>query len=137
MNKILSNAVLGLALASGWSAVQAQAVDTSVDRIFNAVAETKDLQASVDQLLAQGAKPQEIVAVAAAAGISADAVKSLQVCVNSVSDNARVLGASCLKQSSLMTAYATGLNDPMQYLPATAAGKHARAGAATAGAATK
>ncbi|MBI1772125.1 MAG: hypothetical protein HYR68_07240 [Burkholderiales bacterium] len=66
---------------------------------------------------------QSIVSVAAAAGIPLDTVKDLQVCVNSAAPDATVLSASCMRQRSLVTAYAAGVNDPMKFLPATAAGK--------------
>jgi len=33
------------------------------------------------------------------------------------------LSASCLRQKSVVTAYAAGVNDPMKFLPASAAGK--------------
>ncbi len=122
MKKMLKNTLVGLALAGGLSVACAEGVDTSVDGIFNALTSSSNLQATVDSLVAGGANPQSIVSVAAAAGIPLDTVKDLQVCVNSSSD-ANVLGASCMKQRSLVTAYAAGANDPMKYLPATAAGK--------------
>ncbi|MFZ6640581.1 hypothetical protein ACO0LL_12610 [Undibacterium sp. TC4M20W] len=123
MKKMIKNTLLGLALASGLSVACAEGVDTSVDGIFNALTTTSNLQATVDNLVASGANPQSIVSVAAAAGIPLDTVKDLQVCVNSAAPDATVLSASCMRQRSLVTAYAAGVNDPMKYLPATAAGK--------------
>ncbi|BBB60022.1 MULTISPECIES: hypothetical protein [unclassified Undibacterium] len=123
MKKMIKNTLLGLALAGGLSVACAEGVDTSVDGIFNALTTTSNLQATVDNLVASGANPQSIVSVAAAAGIPLDTVKDLQVCVNSAAPDATVLSASCMRQRSLVTAYAAGVNDPMKYLPATAAGK--------------
>ncbi|MFZ6678364.1 hypothetical protein [Undibacterium sp. Tian12W] len=123
MKKMIKNTLMGLALAGGLSVACAEGVDTSVDGIFNALTTTSNLQATVDNLVASGANPQSIVSVAAAAGIPLDTVKDLQVCVNSAAPDATVLSASCMRQRSLVTAYAAGVNDPMKYLPATAAGK--------------
>ncbi|MES2039025.1 hypothetical protein ACO0LD_15180 [Undibacterium sp. Ji83W] len=123
MKKLIKNTLLGLALAGGLSVACAEGVDTSVDGIFNALTTTSNLQATVDNLVASGANPQSIVSVAAAAGIPLDTVKDLQVCVNSAAPDATVLSASCMRQRSLVTAYAAGVNDPMKFLPATAAGK--------------
>ncbi|BBB66020.1 hypothetical protein UNDYM_1767 [Undibacterium sp. YM2] len=123
MKKMIKNTLLGLALAGGLSVACAEGVDTTVDGIFNALTTTSNLQATVDNLVASGANPQSIVSVAAAAGIPLDTVKDLQVCVNSAAPDATVLSASCMRQRSLVTAYAAGVNDPMKYLPATAAGK--------------
>ncbi|MFZ6743924.1 hypothetical protein ACO0LC_11900 [Undibacterium sp. JH2W] len=120
---MMKNTLLGLALVGGMSVAFAEGVDTSVDGIFNALTTTSNLQATVDSLVASGANPQSIVSVAAAAGIPLDTVKDLQVCVNSSAPDATVLSASCMRQRSLVTAYAAGVNDPMKYLPATAAGK--------------
>ena len=122
MKKMMKNTLLGLALAGSLSVAFAEGVDTSVDGIFNALTTTSNLQATVDGLVASGANPQSIVSVAAAAGIPLDTVKDLQVCVNSAAPDATVLSASCMRQRSLVTAYAAGVNDPMKYLPATAAG---------------
>ncbi len=123
MKKMIKNTLLGLALAGGLSVACAEGVDTSVDGIFNALTTTSNLQATVDNLVASGANPQSIVSVAAAAGIPLDTVKDLQVCVNSAAADSTVLSASCMRQRSMVTAYAAGVNDPMKYLPATAAGK--------------
>ncbi|MFZ6724532.1 hypothetical protein ACO0K2_03455 [Undibacterium sp. MH2W] len=123
MNKLLKSAVVSLALVGGISAAYAEGVDTSVDGIFSALTSTTNLQATVDSLVASGANPQSIISVAAAAGIPLDSVKELQVCVNSAASDAAVLSASCLRQRSVVTAYAAGVNDPMKFLPASAAGK--------------
>lgn len=123
MKKMLKNTLVGLVLAGGLSVACAEGVDTSVDGIFTALTSSSNLQATVDSLVAGGANPQSIVSVAAAAGIPLDTVKDLQVCVNSSTADATSLSASCLRQRSLVTAYAAGVNDPMKYLPATAAGK--------------
>ncbi|MBI3283279.1 MAG: hypothetical protein HYZ65_00295 [Burkholderiales bacterium] len=124
MKNVVKSTVLVLALAAGLSVAQAQTVDTSVDGIFTALTSSGDLQATVDTLIASGANPQAILSVAGAAGVPLDSVKALQVCVNSAAD-ATVLSASCLRQRSMVVAYTAGLNDPMKYLPATAAGKRA------------
>ncbi|MFZ6690428.1 hypothetical protein [Undibacterium sp. SXout20W] len=131
MNKFLKSAIVGLALVGGISAASAEGVDTSVDGIFNALTTSANLQATVDNLVASGANPQSIVSVAAAAGIPLDAVKELQVCVNSSAADATVLSASCLRKRSVVTAYAAGINDPMKFLPASAAGSKAKNAAAT------
>ncbi|MFZ6863844.1 hypothetical protein ACO0K7_14525 [Undibacterium sp. Ji67W] len=123
MKKLIKSAVVGLALVAGISAAYAEGVDTSVEGIFNALTSSANLQATVDSLVAGGANPQSIVSVAAAAGIPLDAVKQLQVCTNSAAADATVLSASCLRQKSVVTAYAAGVNDPMKFLPASAAGK--------------
>ncbi|GGX44477.1 hypothetical protein [Undibacterium squillarum] len=121
MKKMLKLAVAGLVLCSGAS-VMAEGVDTSVDGIFNALTSSTNLQATVDTLVSGGANPQSIISVAAAAGISLDAVKELQVC-KSTSSGDNSLGASCLRPSSVVAAYQSGANDPVRFLPATAAGK--------------
>lgn len=120
--KTMIKLMVGGVFAAGMALAHAEGVDVSNDGIFNTLSNSSDLQASVDKLLANGAKPQAVVSVAAAAGISLDSVKELQVCVNSSSSDA-VLSASCMKQKSIVAAYNDGANDPMRYLPATAAGK--------------
>ncbi len=123
MKKFLKLAVAGLLIAGGTSVAVAEGVDVSVDGIFTALSSSTNLQATVDNLVASGANPQAIVSVAAAAGIPLNTVKELQVCKNSASADVNVLGASCMRQSSITTAYAAGANDPMKFLPASAAGK--------------
>ncbi|CAN5825036.1 hypothetical protein BH11PSE12_BH11PSE12_14100 [soil metagenome] len=116
---------VGFMLAATLSQAQTPmpVVDTSVDGIFSALTSSHDLQATVDTLIANGANQRAVIAIAAAAGISQDKVQELQVCVNTVSDDVRVLSATCMRPRSVMTAYAAGMNDPLNYLPATAAGK--------------
>lgn len=127
MKTIFKSAAIGLVLAGGLSLAQAQApratVDTSTDGIFSALTSSRDLQATVDSLIASGADHRAVISIAAAAGIPESEVRDLQVCVNTVSDDARVLSATCMRPRSVMTAYAAGMNDPLNYLPATAAGK--------------
>jgi hypothetical protein len=127
MKKILKSTVIGLVLASAMSLVQAQApitaVDVSAEGIFTALTSSNDLQSTVDTLIANGANHHAVIAMAAAAGIPESKVRELQVCVNTVSDDVTVLSATCMRPKTLMTAYAAGLNDPLNYLPATAAGK--------------
>lgn len=129
MKKVFKNAAIGLALLGCFATVQAQApkakVDTSTDGIFTALTSSRDLQATVDSLIANGADHRAVISIAAAAGIPESKVRDLQVCVNTVSDDARVLSATCMRPRSVMTAYAAGMNDPLNYLPATAAGKRA------------
>lgn len=125
MKKLITTAITGLLLAAGGAFAQGGTVDTSVEGIFNALSNTQNLQASVDTLLANGAKQQEIISVAAAAGIPLDKLKDLDVCVNASTADAKTLSATCMRQRSVVTAYNAGLNDPMKYLPATAAGKRA------------
>ncbi|MFZ6673794.1 hypothetical protein ACO0K3_07515 [Undibacterium sp. Rencai35W] len=123
MKKFVSQAVMGLVLVSGIASVaQAANVDTSVDGIFTALTSSKDLQATVDTLIANGAGAGSVVSVAAAAGISLDTVKDLSICTNDISADSRVLSATCLKPRTVATAYVAGMNDPLKYLPATAAG---------------
>jgi hypothetical protein len=123
MKKILKSTVIGLVLASAMSLVQAQAPITAVDVSFTALTSSNDLQSTVDTLIANGANHHAVIAMAAAAGIPESKVRELQVCVNTVSDDVTVLSATCMRPKTLMTAYAAGLNDPLNYLPATAAGK--------------
>ncbi len=127
MKKIMKSALIGLVLASGVSLALAQApkeaIDTSADGIFTALTSSNDLQSTVDSLIANGANHHVVIAMAAAAGIPESKVRELQVCVNTVSDDVKVLSATCMRPKTLMTAYAAGLNDPLNYLPATAAGK--------------
>lgn len=130
MNQLVKKMMLGVAtmvLAGGMSAAMAgqqDEVKTDVSRegIFAALTASGDLQATVDQLVAAGADRRDVVAIAGAAGIAQDKVEALQVCTNSVSADARVLGATCLRAQSLLAAYHVGTNDPLNYLPATAAG---------------
>ena len=127
MNKVIKSAVIGLILAGGLSIAQAQtpraAVDTSVDGIFTALTSSTDLQATVDQLIANGANHHAVISIAAAAGIPQSKVEALQVCVNTVSEDVKVLSATCMRPRTVLTAYVAGMNDPLNYLPATAAGK--------------
>lgn len=129
MNKMMKNSLLGLALLAGFSLAQAQtpkaAVDTSMDGIFTALVASDDLQGTVDTLIAHGANLHAVVSIAAAAGIPQGKVEQLQVCVNQISADVKVLSATCLRPRSVRTAYAAGANDPLNYLPATAAGKRA------------
>lgn len=125
MKKFVSKAVVGMLLVSGFVSVALAAntvVDTSVDGIFTALTSTKDLQATVDTLVANGAGAGAVVAVAAAAGISLDTVKDLTICTNDISADSKVLSATCMKPRTIATAYIVGMNDPLKYLPATAAG---------------
>lgn len=129
MKKMIKNTVMGLALIAGVALAQAQTpkvpVDTSLDAIFAALTSGNDLQTTVDSLIANGANHHTVIAVAAAAGIAQSKVQELQVCVNTVSADVKVLSATCMRPRSVMTAYAAGLNDPLNYLPATAAGNPA------------
>ena len=121
MKKLIKVSFIAALMLSG--AAIAQPLDTSVEGIFNALSESSNLQVTVDKLLADGANPKDLVAVAAASGISLDTVKDLQVCVNASSSDAKTLSASCMRQKTIVTAYNEGVNDPVKYLPATAAGK--------------
>lgn len=123
MKKSYSSVLAGLLLVAGSALAHGDAVDTSVEGIFNALSTSKDLQASVDTLLAHGAKQQDVIAVAGAAGIPLDKIKDLEVCTNASSADAKTLSATCMRPRSVVTAYNAGQNDPMKYLPATAAGK--------------
>ena len=127
MNKMIKSAVIGLVLAGGLSVAQAQTsravVDTSVDGIFTALTSSNDLQATVDTLIANGANHHAVISIAAAAGIPQNKVEALQVCVNTVSADVKVLSATCMRPRTVLTAYVAGMNDPLNYLPATAAGK--------------
>lgn len=124
MKKILISVALGSVMACSAVAATAETkVDVSRDGIFTALTSSRNLQATVDRLIAAGADHRDVVAIAGAAGIPQAKVQSLQVCVNSVSADSRVLGATCMRPSTVMTAYASGTNDPLSYLPSTAAGK--------------
>lgn len=127
MKKMFVAACLGLAFVGSASAIEAaKPVDTSVDGIFTALTNSRNLQKTVDQLIANGANHHSVVSIAAAAGIPQSKIMKLQVCVNSVSADSTTLGATCLRPKTVMTAYESGLNDPLAYLPATAAGKKAK-----------
>ncbi len=119
--------LLGSAFASQPSNLQAkpvaQTVDTSMEGIYTAVSKSHHLQKTVDQLIAHGANEHQVIAIAAAAGIPQNKIMQLQVCVRSESADSTVLGATCMRPKTVMTAYESGLNDPLNYLPATAAGK--------------
>lgn len=127
MKKLIIGACLGLAVAGSACAIEAaKPVDTSVDGIFTALSTSRNLQKTVDQLIANGANHHSVVSIAAAAGIPQSKIMKLQVCVNSVSADSTTLGATCMRPKTVMTAYESGLNDPLAYLPATAAGKKAK-----------
>jgi hypothetical protein len=127
MKKIFISACVSLALIGSASAIEAaKPVDTSVDGIFTALSTSRNLQKTVDQLIANGANHHSVISIAAAAGIPQSKIMKLQVCVNSVSADSTTLGATCMRPKTVMTAYESGLNDPLNYLPATAAGKKAK-----------
>jgi hypothetical protein len=129
MNKMIKSAAIGLVLLTGLSVAQAakpRAVDTSVDGIFTALTASRNLQSTIDKLIAAGADYHSVISIAAAAGIPESKIQKLQVCVNAVSEDSRVLSATCMRPTTVMTAYAAGVNDPLNYLPATAAGKRAK-----------
>ena len=115
----LSALVLSTALIGGAYAQATSRVDTSVDGIYTALTASKNMQSTVDTLVANGATFASIVSVAGAAGISMDAVKELNLCTSDLSAS---MSATCMKPSSMKTAYAAGQNDPLRFLPATAAG---------------
>jgi hypothetical protein len=127
MKKMILGACLGFALVGSASAIEAaKPVDTSVDGIFTALSNSRNLQKTVDQLIANGANHHSVVSIAAAAGIPQSKIMKLQVCVNSVSADSTTLGATCMRPKTVLTAYESGMNDPLAYLPATAAGKKAK-----------
>lgn len=130
MSKMIKSAIIGLVLATGLSVAQAEkpraVVDTSVDGVFTALTASRNLQSTIDKLIAAGADYHSVISIAAAAGIPESKIQKLQVCVNTVSDDSRVLSATCMRPTTVMTAYVAGLNDPLNYLPATAAGKRAK-----------
>ena len=114
---------MSLVLASSaYAANSTKAVDVSNDGIFTALSSTKNLQKTVDTLINNGANHHAVISIAAAAGIPQSKIMKLQVCVNTVSEDVTVLSATCMRPKSVMTAYQSGLNDPLNYLPATAAG---------------
>jgi len=124
---MLTRIILGcLIVTAGVAQVQARTlrtkVDTSMEGIFNAVSSSRNLQQTVDKLTAAGAKPGVIVAIAAAAGVPYDTLKDVDVCSTNMNPESGALGITCLKPNSLITAYQEGTNDPLKYLPATAAG---------------
>lgn len=125
MKKLIKASFIAATMVSGMAF--AQSAETNIEGIFNALNSSANLQVTVDKLLADGANPKDLVAVAAASGISLDTVKDLQVCVNGSSNDAKTLSASCMRQKTIVTAYNEGVNDPIKYLPATAAGKKALA----------
>ena len=115
----LSTLLLSTALVGGAYAQASSRADTSVDGIYTALTSSKNLQSTVDTLVANGATFASVVSVAGAAGISMDAVKELNLCTSDLSAS---MSATCMKPSSMKTAYAAGQNDPLRFLPATAAG---------------
>jgi hypothetical protein len=124
MKKLIVGTFLGFALVgSAFAAVSTKSVDISNDGIFTALSNSQNLQSTVDKLLAHGANQYTVVSIAAAAGIPQDKIMKLQVCSNSISSDSNTLGATCLRAKTVMTAYESGLNDPLNFLPATAAGK--------------
>jgi len=126
MKPFATKALSGLFLLSALSlSAQAQVtapVDTSVDGIYMALSNSKNLQVTVDQLVANGATFGSVVSVAGASGVSLDAVKDLTLCTSDLSGQGQPMSATCMKPSSMKTAYAAGQNDPLRFLPATAAG---------------
>lgn len=123
MKKLLVGAMLSLAVTGAMALEAKKPVDTSVDGIFNALSSSRNLQKTVDQLIDAGANQHAVISIAAAAGIPESKIMKLQVCVNSISDDMKTLGATCMRPKTMQTAYAAGMNDPLNYLPATAAGK--------------
>lgn len=124
MKKIIVVACLGLALVGSVSAAESsKKADISVDGISNALSNSKNLQSTVDTLIANGANEHSVIAIAAASGIPQSKIMKLQVCVNTASTDTATLGLTCMKSKTVLTAYESGLNDPFTYLPATAAGK--------------
>ena len=121
MNKMIKSAVIGLVLATGLSVAQAAkpraVVDTSVDGIFTALTVSRNLQSTIDKLIGAGADYHSVISIAAAAGIPEGKIQKLQVCVNAVSEDSRVLSATCMRPTTVMTAYAAGVNDPTQSCP--------------------
>jgi hypothetical protein len=125
MKSTMIKTAFGVAMIScAVSAFAAKPVDVSNDGIYQALTTSKNLQATVNKLMANGANQQSVIAIAAAAGISESKVLGLQVCSNTAEGN--TLTATCMRQQSITTAYATGANDPLSHLPATAAGKKAK-----------
>ena len=127
MKKMISCVILSVAFFSGVALACAQkavsVVDTSNDGIFTALTTSKNLQSTIDKLIAHGANHHSVIAIAAAAGIPQRKIMKLQVCVNAVSPDSTTLSATCMRQQTLLTAYESGANDPLNFLPATAAGK--------------
>jgi hypothetical protein len=121
--KLLSSLVLSMMLVAGAQAAEkTKVVDISNDGIFTAVSTSRNLQKTVDTLIAHGANHHSVISIAAAAGVPQSKIMKLQVCVNSVSDDVTQLSATCMRPKTVMTAYQSGLNDPLNYLPSTAAG---------------
>lgn len=121
--KLFSSLVLSMMLVAGAQAAdKTKVVDISNDGIFNAVSHSHNLQKTVDTLIAHGANQYSVISIAAAAGVPQSKIMKLQVCVNTVSDDVTQLSATCMRPKTVMTAYQSGLNDPLNYLPATAAG---------------
>ncbi|MBY0573123.1 MAG: hypothetical protein K2P84_05545 [Undibacterium sp.] len=131
MKKIILGVCLSVTMtASAFALSSAGAtpakVDVSTDGIFTALSTSRNLQKTVDQLINNGANHHSVIAIAAAAGVPQSKIMKLQVCVNSVSPDSTTLSATCMRPKTVMTAYESGLNDPFNYLPATAAGKKAK-----------
>lgn len=127
MKKIFVGTVLAIASLTNALAMEPkQPVDVSVDGIFNAVSTSHNLQKTVDQLIAHGANHHAVIAIAGAAGVPQSKIMKLQVCVNTVSADSTTLGATCMRPKTMQLAYESGANDPLSYLPATAAGKKAK-----------
>lgn len=127
MKKIFVGVVISIGILGSATAIESKRpVDVSVDGIFTAVSGSRNLQKTVDQLIANGANHHAVIAIAGAAGIPQSKIMKLQVCVNTVSADSATLGATCMRPKTLLTAYESGANDPLNYLPATAAGKKAK-----------
>lgn len=125
MKSTMMKTALGVAMIScAVSVFAAKPVDVSNDGIYNALSNSKNLQSTVNKLMANGANQHSVIAIAAAAGIPESKMLNLHVCSNTAEGN--TLTATCMRQQSITTAYATGANDPLSHLPATAAGKKAK-----------
>ena len=62
--------VLATSLSVAYAAKPRVSVDTSVDGIFTALTASRNLQSTIDKLIAAGADYHTVISIAGAAGIS-------------------------------------------------------------------
>ncbi|MFZ6848610.1 hypothetical protein [Undibacterium sp. RuRC25W] len=129
MKKFVKQGVIALVLTAALPAFQVFAQDATAQKnpkiavIYKALTESKDPAKTIAELTkANAADAATIASVAAAAGISVDAVESGIKAGNPSQSNADIVAA-----------YNKGLNDVAAYTPATAAGQNAQNQVAQAG----
>jgi hypothetical protein len=115
MNKILKNLGWGAVLASGVLVLQgcaqttlaSKGKDASVTAAYNAIATSKNQQATIAQLVADGKNPDTVISVATVAGVP---LATIEAALPSIS------------QDQLLADVSAAQNDPVAYSPAAASG---------------